>query len=53
MILIEGLAALDLNGRCGVETAFDIGMEGRLVVLDGQKVVCGTTARGDNYEDYF
>jgi hypothetical protein len=39
VILTEGLEPLDLAGRCGVEIAFDVGMQRRLVVLDGQKVV--------------
>jgi hypothetical protein len=39
VILANGLAPLDLAGRCRFEIAFNIGMECRLVVLHGQKIV--------------
>src|SRR5579883_2802030 len=35
VLLADCLDLLDLSGRRGLEIAFDIGMQGRLVVLDG------------------
>ena len=37
--LLDSLRLLDLVGRCVIEIAFDFGMKGRLVVLDGQKII--------------
>ena len=39
VVLVDGLDLLDFGGRRGFEIAFDIGVERRLVVLDGEKVV--------------
>jgi hypothetical protein len=39
VVLAKGLDLRDLDGRRGFEIAFDVGMERRLVILDGQKVV--------------
>ena len=37
--LVDGLDLLDFGGRRGCEIAFDLGVERRLVVLDGEQVV--------------
>ena len=39
VLLADGLDPLDLVGWCRFEIALDIGMERRLVVLHGQKIV--------------
>ena len=39
VVLVDGLDLLDFGRRRGCEIAVDFGMERRLVVLDGQKVV--------------
>src|ERR1700740_775309 len=39
VLLVDGLALLAFGPRRGCKIAFDFGMERRLVVLDGQKVV--------------
>jgi len=39
MVLVDGLDLLDFGGRRGCEIAFDLGVKGRLVVLDGEQVV--------------
>ena len=39
VLLSDSLGALDLAGRNRVEIAFDVGVQRRLVVLDGQEVV--------------
>ena len=36
MVLVDGLDLLDFGRRRGCEIAFDLGVEGRLVVLDGE-----------------
>jgi hypothetical protein len=39
VILAQGLEPIDLAGRCCFEVTFDVGMQRRLVVLHGQKIV--------------
>ena len=39
VVLADGLGLLDFDRRRGCEIAFDLGVERRLVVLDGEQVV--------------
>src|ERR1700753_4043089 len=39
VVLANGFDLLDVAGRCGVEIALDIVMEGPLAVLDGPQIV--------------
>ncbi|MDK2897466.1 MAG: hypothetical protein PWP04_1586 [Candidatus Atribacteria bacterium] len=48
--IVSGLAAYDMMGKKGVTLYVDVGTNGEIVLLDGEKVYCCGTAAGPAFE---